>query len=322
MAEWVFRTLSTRLREVVVCDARRNRLVGFGSKSDRIDADKLSELLRLDALHPVYIVTPRTSELRKLVSHYQRCVLDRVRIITRLRALFRQHGIKVAATRSAPHRVPTRRLPNNAVRQIVRANLRQLELASEIRNEARRILVEVARGYAAFELLQTIPYVGELRAAELLAILETPNRFASRKCFWAFAGLALIQRISADRAAEGSLPKRESKGHGLRLNSSYHPRVKRLIREIAMNASIGRGALRVVYERQVAKGKRREVALNVLARKIANILIAIWRSGQPFDPSRLTLELSSARGEHPRPAFDRDLAMAADCQPTILAAPS
>ena len=47
MAAWVFHTLSTRLREVVVCDARRNRLLVSGSKNDRIDADKLSELLRI-----------------------------------------------------------------------------------------------------------------------------------------------------------------------------------------------------------------------------------------------------------------------------------
>jgi len=36
--------------EVVVCDPRHNRLLQSGNKSDRVDAQKLAELLRNGAL--------------------------------------------------------------------------------------------------------------------------------------------------------------------------------------------------------------------------------------------------------------------------------
>src|SRR5690348_14918384 len=67
LAAWAARTLSTRMREVIVGDARKTHLLAAGAKHDRMDADKLSELLRLDAISPVYIGDIATQELRQLV---------------------------------------------------------------------------------------------------------------------------------------------------------------------------------------------------------------------------------------------------------------
>src|SRR5436190_22829011 len=56
LAGWVAKNLQTELREVVVCDRRRTRLlVRSNSKTDRIDADGLSESLRVGAIHPVFV---------------------------------------------------------------------------------------------------------------------------------------------------------------------------------------------------------------------------------------------------------------------------
>src|SRR4051794_31339060 len=126
-ARWVRDTLETRLREVIVCDRRRTRLVVCGSKTDRIDADKLSELLWKNELRPVYV--PRDSHvlLRRFVSHYVRMLRERARIILRLRSLFREQGIRVATPRSAPERVPIHRLQDSAAKYVARAYVRQLE---------------------------------------------------------------------------------------------------------------------------------------------------------------------------------------------------
>jgi len=42
------------LTKVVVCNPRKNALLKDGNKADKIDAQKLSELLRLNSLKPVY----------------------------------------------------------------------------------------------------------------------------------------------------------------------------------------------------------------------------------------------------------------------------
>src|SRR5229473_1738905 len=53
-AAWLYDLLKPHVARLVVCNPRRNALLKVGNKSDRIDARKLSELLRGNQLHPVY----------------------------------------------------------------------------------------------------------------------------------------------------------------------------------------------------------------------------------------------------------------------------
>jgi hypothetical protein len=51
---WLQDLLKPHVTDLVVCDPRKNALLKDGSKSDRIDAPKLAELLRGNQLHAVY----------------------------------------------------------------------------------------------------------------------------------------------------------------------------------------------------------------------------------------------------------------------------
>src|SRR5258708_6058823 len=53
-AAWLHDLLKPHVTEVLVCDSRKNALLRVGNKNDREDARKLSELLFLNKLHPVY----------------------------------------------------------------------------------------------------------------------------------------------------------------------------------------------------------------------------------------------------------------------------
>jgi hypothetical protein len=53
-AVWLYDLLKPHVSEVLVCNPRKNALLKDGSKSDRIDARKLAELLRGNHLKPVY----------------------------------------------------------------------------------------------------------------------------------------------------------------------------------------------------------------------------------------------------------------------------
>jgi Transposase len=53
-AAWLYDLLKPHVTELVVCNPRRNALLHEGSKSDRIDARKLADLLRTGLLSPVY----------------------------------------------------------------------------------------------------------------------------------------------------------------------------------------------------------------------------------------------------------------------------
>ena len=53
-AAWLYDVLKPHVREIVVCNPRRNALLKEGSKNDKVDARKLSELLRAGLLRAVY----------------------------------------------------------------------------------------------------------------------------------------------------------------------------------------------------------------------------------------------------------------------------
>jgi hypothetical protein len=53
-AAWLHDPLKPHVTHLVVCDPRKNALLKDGSKSDRIDARKLADLLRGNQLHAVY----------------------------------------------------------------------------------------------------------------------------------------------------------------------------------------------------------------------------------------------------------------------------
>src|SRR6266567_3889583 len=53
-AAWLYDVLRPHVVELVVCNPRRNALLREGSKSDKVDARKLAELLRSGMLRAVY----------------------------------------------------------------------------------------------------------------------------------------------------------------------------------------------------------------------------------------------------------------------------
>jgi len=53
-AAWLYDLLQPQVQHIVVCNPRRNALLKEGSKSDKVDARKLAELLRSGMLRAVY----------------------------------------------------------------------------------------------------------------------------------------------------------------------------------------------------------------------------------------------------------------------------
>jgi len=83
----------------VVCDPRKNALLQDGSKSDRIDARKLAELLRGNQLSPVYHGDHGVRTLKELARSYLTLTQDLTRVMTRIKALYRTWAIPCSGTR-------------------------------------------------------------------------------------------------------------------------------------------------------------------------------------------------------------------------------
>jgi transposase len=54
--------------------------------------------------------------------------------------------------------------------------------------------------------LRQIPYLGPIRSVLAVALIQTPHRFRTKRQLWAYSGLALETRISAEyRLVEGQV---------------------------------------------------------------------------------------------------------------------
>jgi Transposase len=73
-AAWLYDLLKPHVTKVIVCNPRKNALLNAGNKNDRVDARKLSDLLRAGLVTPVYHGESGVRTLRNWaaqLSHHQ-----------------------------------------------------------------------------------------------------------------------------------------------------------------------------------------------------------------------------------------------------------
>lgn len=283
LAQWVYELLSDRVGQLVVCNPRYNRLIRSGSKSDRIDAAKLSELLRIRGLRAVrHVSTP--DPIAEMVKHYDALVGDSMRIMQRIRAAYRGIGIPASgfSVYGPRHRKSwLRRVRLPFTKSRIRCLYEQLDITIRLREAGRCAMLDAASRHPAFELLRSIPYIGEIRAAQLVALVAN-RAYESRRHLWSYAGLSVVVRSSGDRASVEPAKVRP-KG----LTKSFNPHLKRVLKDIALAASLGRGPLRLLFDSYVHRGLSPRVARVALARRIASVIFAVLRDRSPFDPERI-----------------------------------
>jgi transposase len=76
------------------------------------------------------------------------------------------------------------------------ANTRLLERLQPMRRQAKREPIAECRKHVAATWLQSVPFLGPIRAALLIGRVQTSHRCRSKRQFWAYRGLALETKHS------------------------------------------------------------------------------------------------------------------------------
>ena len=140
-AAWLYDLLKPHVARVVVCNPRRNALLKQGNKSDKIDARKLAERLRLHDLKPVYHGQNGVRMLRELARSYLTVVKDLSRVMNRLKALYRSWAIPCAGrdVYYTRHRSQwLEKIPEAGTRRRAEQLYQQLDMLQRLRQQARR----------------------------------------------------------------------------------------------------------------------------------------------------------------------------------------
>jgi transposase len=289
-AQWLHDLLLPRVDRLVVCNRRKkNRL---SNKGDQVDADELSELLRRGSLRSVYHGNPHQATLRELTRTYDNVVEDATRVMLRLKALFRARAIKAPGTRVYSPAYREEWLAKLGVRLRAETLYAELDVLRELRPKVKAAMIAEARRDPAWRLLKTIPFFGPVRVSHLLATMRTPWRFRTKRNLWSYCGLAVVTHSSSDYLIENGRVVRRRRGPMTRGLNRHHNRVLKNVFKGAATAATGHaGALQDFYLAMVERGMREELARVTLARKFAALTLHIWKTGEPYDPTKLTLQV-------------------------------
>lgn len=286
-SHWLYDVISPQVAKVVVCDPRKIKV--DGNKSDKIDARKLAELLRLNALKAVYHGQNNKRTLKELARSYVSLQQDSTRVMNRLKAIYRGRGIPCRGTsiyRPKNRKEWLNKLNGTGARARAERLLKQLESIQELLAEAQRDLIRESRKHQDYKILRQIPGLGPIRVALIMAFVMTPHRFQNKRQFWTYTGFSVIRRGSAEyEITRGELKRSKRKPLPRGLNKNYHRVLKNVFKGAALTAAY-RGPFRKIYDQRVANGIAPNLALLTMARKIASITLALWKKGERFDIER------------------------------------
>jgi len=182
LSEWLCEELTPLVDKLVVVMPDRNP----GNKSDLIDACKLADDLRRDAIRrPVYKAPGCFRALREAARTHYVLQRDKVRTKSRLSALCRGCGrpeLAKALYGSNTRPDALQELPEH-LRPRAALFGQELDALVECAVQAERSLQEESGRVPIVRRLATAPGIGVVRAAYIVAVVMTPHRFrTARQC--------------------------------------------------------------------------------------------------------------------------------------------
>jgi len=291
-AQWLHDLLTPHAERVVVCNTRGKSETKI--KNDRLDADDLSERLRLGTLKTVYHGSPGLATLKELVRCYMNLVDDSTRVMLRLKAIYRGRAISTsgeAVYRPSQRKLWLAKLNTAGARARAASLLTQLDVLLELRQKCRTAMIAEACRQPGWKILRSVPFFGPVRVAIILAVIATPFRFRGKRQLWPYVGLGVITRTSSEKEfVDGKLRRKKRAPLTRGLNRNHNRQLKNVFKGAATAAAAKPGPLKDIYDRCVAGGVPREMAKLTLARKLASVALRLWKKGELWDPDKLTMQ--------------------------------
>jgi transposase len=257
-AAWLYDLPKPHITELVVCNPRRNAILKEGSKSDRIDARKLAELLRSNLLRPVYHGEHGVRTLKELGRSYLTISKDLGRVMSRVKAIYRSWGIPCTGKQVDAERYRSEwlgKIQEAGVRRRAEFYYQQFDALRVWHQQVRQELLAEARKHDAWKLLRGIPFIGPIRAALVIAMLQTPHRFRTKRQLWTYIGFGIETYSSAEQRFISGELKRAKKPASIRgLNRNHNHDLKNLFKGAATVAAAKDGPFKEYYDARVAMG--------------------------------------------------------------------
>ncbi len=223
------------------------------NKTDAVDAAIIEDFCRTQQPRLWEPPAPEIEELQMMTRHLQALKKMRSQELSRLKS-----GIKAAV-----------------VQQIIEKHI--VFLDEEIKQLGRQIAEHIDNHpelKESAQLLESIPGIGNLTAATLIAEIKDINTYDSASELVSYAGLSPQKRLSGS-SVRGK-PRLSKIGNATLRKALFFP---------AMSARRHNPIVKTFCERLSARGKQTMVIQGAAMRKLLHLVFGVWKNGRPFDPA-------------------------------------
>jgi transposase len=278
---WISRFLDSLGMEVVVANPRKTRTISQSErKSDDRAALVLARLGRADRnlLSPIVHGSEEAQQDLLQIKLRDSLVRARVAVINCVRFTLKSMGYRVSNPSSKCfHKVVLYEVPES-VRTLIAPGVASI---AELTARIKVLEVSIARfaneKYPQTIYLQQVSGVGPITALYFVLKIENPQRFKRTRDIGAFVGLC----PKRDQSGETDKELRISKCGDRYLRRLLVGSAQYILGSFGPESALRDYGLRLAQD-GTAKAKKRAVV--AVARKLAVLLLTLWKSRQPYEP--------------------------------------
>jgi transposase len=284
-SRWASELLGKCGHDVRVADARQLALItNSNAKSDKRDARTLAQLLRADPrlLSPIEHRAENLQMDLTVIRMRDNLIETRTRLVSSIRGVVKATGARLpkCETASFPQQVggvipePLRPALAPVLEVIDRLNEELYEYDCLLEHWARTRYQESSR-------LTQVKGVGTLTALTFMLTVGDKERFSRTRDIGSFLGL----RPRLDQSGDSHPQLRITKaGDGL-LRKTLVECGQYMLGPFGQDSDLRRWGLKMIEDGNGSKRARQRAVVGV-ARRLAVLLMSLWKSGQTYDPLR------------------------------------
>jgi len=272
---WIYDILQPHAGELAMGHPAMMKAIGAAKKkSDKLDARKISDLVRCNLLPECWVAPAGIRELRRVLRYRNLVVGQAVQMKNKINGLLMESGAEYnrrqlhgkeyfAELMETLEEVP------ESVKELLRESRATLEMFQAGQAKLLKRLQQDARLKQRLEILKSIRGVGTVTALTWALEIGDPQRFGSIARAQSYCGLTSALEESAGKQQRGPISKQ----------CNHH--LQTILIEAAKLAPRWNPQLARVHEQAMQKGHRNQATLEV-ARKLVAYLLAVDKSGKAF----------------------------------------
>ncbi len=276
---WVSRLLKSYGHQVIVANPRKiPTLTASKSKNDRNDAEQLARMAAFDPelLHPIEHRSAERQQDLNLIHTRSVLVRARTMLINCARGLVKSAGGRLPACSSEAfsEKVPAAVPP--ALKAACTPLLKQIAQINQAIAAMDKQIDGLDKKYPEIAVLRTAPGVGPVVAACYVLTLDSPQAMETNRQAGAYLGLRPGQNSLATPTRSVASP-----GRAILTCGVYWCSRRSTFWAVAPNPELRCWGLKLA----ASGGKRdKKRALVAVARKLAVVLLSMWRNRKKFEP--------------------------------------